>query len=76
MGDPLLDVKRGIRDQYVGRCGIHGVGVSRSQKAVRVYIDPDATIDQELAAELGRKAEPFKLVFVREEPPVKTARPT
>ena len=69
MADSLNQVKDRVKRHYLGRAGVHAIGVSRSQNAIRVYIDPDDTPETaSVLAELREEASPFSLIIVREEP--------
>jgi hypothetical protein len=67
MDDPLIELKRRIRNDYLGRGGIHGIGVSRSQNAISVYVDKDAVVDPVLLDDLARRAEPYAVLLVRQD---------
>lgn len=70
MSDPLLETKRRLSARYLGREGIHGFGVRRSEGAVCVYLEPRSGGEQEaLLREIEREAAPVRLVAVREERP-------
>lgn len=56
--------------KYLGKGGIHGVGVRSSSDALTVYISPGSgEQNQELLQDLKADAAPFKVLFVEEEPP-------
>lgn len=53
--------------RYLGRAGIHGVGLRRSENAVMVYLDPAGGEDcQALLREMEREVAPFRLMAVYE----------
>ena len=45
MSRTLEQVKEQIRSRFLGHGGIHGVGLSLKQKAIRLYVDPKRTVD-------------------------------
>ena len=70
MDDPLDETRRRIAREYIGKAGIHGVGISRSRNAIRIYVRPDAGTEQKVTlAEIGQAAAPFEVLIVEEEPP-------
>src|SRR5262249_14253135 len=70
MSRTLEQVKEQIRSRFLGHGGIHGVGLSLKQKAIRLYVDPKRTAECAGALEQVRQsAEPFDVIVVEEEPP-------
>lgn len=71
MDDPLLEVKRRLSTRHLGRQGVHGFGLHRSEREVVVYLSPGGPGDDQesLVRELEREAAPFRLVVVYEPPP-------
>lgn len=70
MAETLEDVKAHLRNQYLGKSGIHGVGIRRSENAVCVYMNAHAGPDQEtVLKDIEKQAAPFKVIVIREEPP-------
>jgi hypothetical protein len=68
MSHSLEEAKNRLRQAYLGRGGIHAVGVSRAEQALRVYVSPQAVPGQpEVLAELREAAKPFPIIVVREE---------
>lgn len=70
MSRSLEEVKDRLRELFVGKAGIHGVGISQASKAIRVYIDRDAGTDLETMLEQMREsAAPFPMIVVQEDRP-------
>lgn len=70
MDDPLQDAKRRISGRYLGRGGIHGIGLRRSEQGIVVYLEPGAAaVEGPLLREIEREAAPFRLILVHEPPP-------
>ena len=67
--DALDEAKRRISEKYLGVGCIHGVGLSRADNAVRVYVSTASAIDDAWLEEMRRIAEPFKLLIVEDSPP-------
>ena len=68
--ESLEQVKTRLRAKYLGRAGIHGFGIQRSQNAVAVYFhEPSSEEQSAVLAELKRDATPCRVVLVREAPP-------
>jgi hypothetical protein len=71
MSKTLEQVKEQIRSRFLGHGGIHGVGLSLKQKAIRLYVDPKQAGDCTSTLDQVRKsAEPFDVIVVEEESPV------
>jgi hypothetical protein len=69
MTETLTDVKDRLKARYLGRAGVHGMGVSRAQNAIRVYVNPSDEPDTaSVLAQLTAEAEPYSVIVVREEP--------
>jgi hypothetical protein len=74
MSQSLDEVKARIAQKYLGVAGIHGVGVSQTHNAVRVYLTPEAGSEQAVVlAALRRDAVPYDVLIVEAEPPQITA---
>lgn len=71
MGRSLEEAKEHLSSKYLGRAGIHGIGISKSQNAIRVYLQPIVEEEQEnVLKEMEKEVAPFKLL------PVQSERPT
>jgi hypothetical protein len=71
MSKSLDEMKKHLVRKYLGKAGIHGVGISRAQNAVRVYMQPESDdIQEALLKEIEKEAAPFKVL------PVKSDRPS
>jgi hypothetical protein len=71
VSDLLGETKDRLRQHFLGRGGIHGLGLSRAKRAIRVYISPasQASDRQAVLDELKKEAAPFAVVVVEEEKP-------
>jgi hypothetical protein len=66
----LEEVKELISKKYLGKAGIHGVGLRRSKLAVTVYVDPGDRPDLgEALRSIENEIKPFNLLVVQEEQP-------
>ena len=65
MAPSLADAKQRIKREFLGKSGIHAVGIRPSDDAVAVYVDDaaDADLDR-LRAELERTVAPVRVVVV------------
>ncbi len=71
MGKSLDELKEQLSNKYLGKAGIHGIGISRLHDAIRVYLQPEAGDEQEnILKEIEKEVAPFKVL------PVKSNRPT
>lgn len=63
----LEDVKSLVSRKYLGKAGIHGVGMRRSKSAVTVFVDLEDRPDrQEVLSLIKDEIKPFKLLVVEE----------
>lgn len=70
MQAPLEAVKERIKTRYLGRGGIHAVGMRRGQNVICVYVSPAGNSEREhLLKEIEAVVAPFRLLVVTEEPP-------
>jgi len=71
MNASLNNIKKHLRAQYLKRqSSIHGFGISPSENAIKVYMHPDQSLDQEaLLHQIEKDAAPYKVIAVFEEPP-------
>ncbi len=74
MPESIEGVKDRLRQSYLGKCGIHGLGVSRAEQAIRVYVSRQDDADQAgLLEQLRESAKPFGVIVVDEDRPRITA---
>ena len=70
MADSIEDVKQRLSRLYLGKAGVHGIGFSRAQNVLRLYVHPEPGADREaLLAAVTKEAGPYKIVLVEEERP-------
>ncbi|MDX6444295.1 MAG: hypothetical protein QOH71_1369 [Blastocatellia bacterium] len=66
MGRTLDEVRELLSTKYLGKAGIHSVGISRAENAVRVYVQPEAEDELKgVLKEIEREAAPYKVVPVK-----------
>ena len=66
MSKSLDEVKKHVSKKYLGKAGIHSIGVSRAENALRLYVDSEsegALIN--VLTEIEKEAAPFKVVPIR-----------
>jgi hypothetical protein len=74
MPKSLRELKDHIRTQYLGRCGIHGLGISEKRDAITVHVAPRKNNDQEsVLHEIRQSIAPHGLIVVEEDPPTFSA---
>lgn len=66
MGQSLEEVKDQLRRSFLGKGGIHGVGVSRAEHAIRVYVSPDAIGQPVVLDQVREAAKPYPVIVVTE----------
>lgn len=70
MSKSLDEVKQEISQKYLGKSGIHGVGLRRKENALYIYTENESNPAQTVLLEKIRKeAAPFSVVTVEEERP-------
>jgi hypothetical protein len=63
-------IKQQIVDRYLGTVGIHGIGVVRAGRALRVYCEPGESVERQAVLDrLKRDAEPLEVEIVAKAPP-------
>lgn len=67
MNGTLRELKRRISKEYLGKRGIHAVGIREGEGALYVYVSPDAPDQEAILEEIERQAAPVKVVVVCEE---------
>jgi hypothetical protein len=69
MADSLHDAKRRLRDQFLGRHGIHAIGVSQARNCVRLYVEPARRDEVErMIPQLSEQAAPFGVLVEASDP--------
>jgi len=63
--------KAAVSARYVGRAGIHGIGIRRAQNALTVYLHA-ADLDEqaEVLRQIESDAAPYRVMTIVEEQPV------
>jgi hypothetical protein len=70
MPESLEEVKERLRKGFLGKGGIHGVGISQQQRAIRVYVHPHEGTEQvRMLDQIRQAAHPFPIVVSEEERP-------
>ena len=70
MDTSLDEVKRVLSDEYLGKGGLHAVGVRRSSNAVAVYTSaPDTPERRAVIDEVRDRATPYPVIVVEEGAP-------
>ena len=70
MTESLRQAKERLRRQFLGRAGLHGLGLRPDEDAICVYADADETPDQQaLLAEIEQAAKPFRIIVIRDQKP-------
>lgn len=67
----LRRLKEELGKRYLGRHGIHGIGVRESEDAICLYVDPGSDLERTPTWEvIRRSAAPHGVVLVREDRPL------
>ena len=68
--DSLNAVRKRISRKYIGKEGIHGVGMRRTENAVSVYLKATSNPQQKMILEeIEKEVAPYKVLIIEEEPP-------
>jgi hypothetical protein len=66
----LQAVKVALSRRYLGKAGIHALGVRPSANAISVFMAPGSREKyKQVLDELQKEAHPFDVLFTEEEPP-------
>lgn len=69
-GDAFERTKRRLSERYLGIAGIHGIGLLRADRLLRVYCVPGkSAYRQSILEQLKRDAEPLKVEVISKPPP-------
>lgn len=70
MTESLRQAKDRLRRQFLGRAGLHGLGLRPAENAICIYADADETPEQQtLLTEIEQAAKPFGIIVIREPKP-------
>jgi hypothetical protein len=70
MPESLEAVKNRVRQSFLGKAGIHGVGMSRARQAIQVYMSADGRTGQtDVLEQLRKSAAPFPIIVIQEDRP-------
>ena len=70
VSDDLKTVKTLLSRRYLGKAGIHAMGMRPAANAISVYMAPGSGERyKQLLEDLKKEAEPFEVLFTEEEPP-------
>jgi len=77
MSSSLDETKQLLSQKYLGKEGIHGIGLSRRENAIRVHMIPATDADhaarqEDLIAQLKKEADPHSVQVTTEDKPMKT----
>ena len=69
MSRDLEAVKTALSNRYLGKAGIHALGIRHSANAISVYVAPGSQERyRQVLDELKKEAQPFDVLFTEEEP--------
>jgi hypothetical protein len=60
----LDETREFLAGKYLGTAGIHSIGVSRVDNAIRIYVDDDSDDEQSLM-EIEAEAAPYPVITIR-----------
>ena len=68
MSKSLDEIKENISQKYLGKSGIHGIGIRRKDNALYIYGEKDS-IKKDVLEEIEKDAAPYTVVTIEEEKP-------
>ena len=72
MEDSLKLAKERLKARFLGRAGVHGLGIRRSENAICVYADEEEDPDfPSVLAQIEEEAAPLTVLVIREARPTK-----
>lgn len=70
MADTIEEIKRKLSTRYLGKDGVHGIGFSRRENVLRLYVHPEPGANRNaLLAAVTKEAGPYKVILVEEDRP-------
>ncbi|MBI3654257.1 MAG: hypothetical protein HY231_24785 [Acidobacteria bacterium] len=72
MAHTLDEVKIRLSRKYLGQFGVHGIGISRSQNAIKLYVDAADDLEASKLKAIQADAAPYPIIIVKEERPTIT----
>jgi hypothetical protein len=70
VAEPIEDVKRKLSERYLGKGGVHAIGLSRSENTLRLYVHAESGADwKKLLEKVTKEVAPYKVVVIEEERP-------
>jgi hypothetical protein len=66
--EQIIDVKRQISRSFLGKSGIHGVGIGPDGESITIHVRSDADLETTgILDSIREKASPFAVQVIREE---------
>jgi|GEM_PF-3617487 len=63
----LEQAKTQIGEQFLGRGGVHAIGLSHEPDAIKIYLNREADEKSALLDELRTAAQPYEVIVIRED---------
>jgi hypothetical protein len=63
----LETAKARVARDFIGRAGVHAVGLSRARRAVKIYVDGDAPELEEVLSSIRAAIDPIPVIVVHSE---------
>ena len=72
MDNKSLDaIRKLVSRKYIGKVGIHGIGVRRKSNAICVYLSSNSNPEQKLVLEdIEREVVPYEVLRIEEDQPI------
>jgi len=70
VSESLDEIKKRVAAKFLGKSGIHSIGISRAENSVRVYLEPESDNEvEEVLEQIRAEAAPYKVVHIASERP-------
>jgi len=71
MDKSLDETREYLIGKYLGKAGIHSIGMSRRENGIRIYLKPSADAEQsQVLQEIETEAAPYKIIVVESNTPM------
>lgn len=67
MNKSIEEVKQSISQKYLGKVGIHAVGVHHKTNSLYIYFDSESDQQKDILEKIKKEVEPFELVLIKKE---------
>lgn len=74
MPESLEEIQKRLTHKYLGKAGVHGIGIRRSQNVLCIYMQNTSSSEQKiLLEEIKNEIAPYEVLAIEEERPTITS---